>query len=185
MNKPTVEYNKGNNQNTVAFVFACPGQKEMQQGRVVAGKTGENLNTLLHILSNSSPLLHSLFPTSDRYYYRITNASNLVHYPALNAVSVPHKREYLTDVNVQRILSELSGSTLVLAFGQQARELMMYVADNFSVNFSIVYLPHLSLLSLNQIPFTVDGRRIERGEKDATVRRLEVVAIKIQDAVEK
>ena len=33
-----INYNKGNNISSVAFMFACPGQKEQEAGRVVAGK---------------------------------------------------------------------------------------------------------------------------------------------------
>ena len=70
-----IEYNKGNNVSSVAFMFACPGQKEQAAGRVVAGATGKNLDMLLSVLMESENIkISSLFPSANRYDYLITNA---------------------------------------------------------------------------------------------------------------
>jgi uracil-DNA glycosylase len=103
-----ISYNKGKNISSVAFMFACPGQKEQAAGKVVAGATGKNLNTLLSILAESkNEKIRTLFPSADRYDYLITNASDTVHYPALDKTSLPSKKEYGAAENVARLCSEL------------------------------------------------------------------------------
>ena len=87
-----IKYNPGKSISPVAFMFACPGQKEQKAGRVVSGMTGKNLNTLLSILMKSkNEKIRALFPSEDRYDYLITNASDTVHYPALDNTSLPKR----------------------------------------------------------------------------------------------
>ncbi len=178
-----IEYNKGNNISPVAFMFACPGQKEQAAGRVVAGATGKNLNTLLSILSESeNKKIRSLFPSADRYDYLITNASDTVHYPALDKTSLPSKSEYGDKANLARLCGELECVKYVIAFGAQAKDVSRLVENEYLLRklphypIFITSLPHLSLLALNQISNDINGERIERGDKEATYKRLTVVA---------
>jgi hypothetical protein len=48
----------------------------------------------------------------------------------------------------------------------------------------ITSLPHLSLLALNQISEDTDSNRIERGDPDATLKRLRVVAKMLESQLE-
>ena len=62
-----IYFNKGTDISHVAFMFACPGQKEEKAGKVVAGNTGKNLNLLLSVLSASeNENIRALFPSENR-----------------------------------------------------------------------------------------------------------------------
>lgn len=184
-----VSYNKGKNISPIAFMFACPGQKEEKEGRVVAGATGKNLDLLLSILSSSEKEeIRSLFPSSSRYDYLITNSSDIIHYPALDSRSLPSKKEYSEKENVERLCRELSKVKYVIAFGKEAKEASLLVKSEFlsqnlpSPSF-IFSIPHLSFLSLNQIKEDKEGKKIEKGEEEGTRKRLEIVAGKIEKEI--
>ena len=185
-----IEYNKGNNVSSVAFMFACPGQKEQAAGRVVAGATGKNLDMLLSVLMESENIkISSLFPSANRYDYLITNASNIIHYPALDKTSLPSKSEYSEKSNLERLCGELECVKYVIAFGAQAKDVSRLVENEYQAlrlerypKF-ITSLPHLSLLALNQISHDINGERIERGDKAATRKRLTVVAKMLTDSL--
>lgn len=185
-----IEYNKGKNISPVAFMFACPGQKEQAAGRVVAGATGKNLNMLLSILAESeNEKVRTLFPSADRYDYLITNSSDTVHYPALDKTSLPSKKEYSDGANIARLCGELESMKYVIAFGAQAKDVSRLVENKYQLKnvisrpVFITALPHLSLLALNQISEDVNGVRIERGDKEATRKRLTVVAKMLTDNI--
>lgn len=177
----TVPYNKGKGISTVGFMFACPGQKEMNDGCVVAGTTGKNLDRLLAILvASENEDIRRLFPSSDRYDYLITNASNIVHYPALDATSLPSNREYQHPDNLARLRDELKGLDYLITFGVQAHIASELLKDPTRscapIAAHLIRLPHLSLLSLNQISLDREGKRIAPGASNATELRLKVVA---------
>ena len=182
-----VKYNKGQGVSRVGFIFACPGQKEQSANRVVAGSTGKNLNTLLGILKNSpNAHIRALFPSENRYDYLITNASELVHYPAYDGISLPKRSEYKTSGNIARLAGELKNLDYVIAFGQQAKDASTMVFNLLREQGStkpifITALPHLSLLAINQISKDVDGSKIEKGDPFATHKRLRVVAKKAEE----
>ena len=185
-NNKTVKYNKGNGVSSVAFMFACPGHKEELAGRVVAGATGKNLDILLSIFMHSEHKeIRALFPSSNRYDYLITNASDIIHYPSLDGTSLPSLKEYSCDSNIERLYSELSGIDYVIAFGQQAKNAArrvesMYGPFDGKLPLFICSAPHLSFLSLNRIRNDVCGDPIERGNPQATHKRLEVIAKSIE-----
>ncbi|MBQ7291144.1 MAG: hypothetical protein IJW76_05440 [Clostridia bacterium] len=186
-----ISYNKGKNISPVAFMFACPGQKEQAAGKVVAGATGKNLNLLLSVLAKSeNEKIRALFPSADRYDYLITNSSDTIHYPALDKTSLPSKREYSDDANLNRLYKELDHTKYVIAFGAQAKEASKLVEYKYKMRevtprpTFITSLPHLSLLALNQISEDVHGARIERGDKEATLKRICVVAKMLTEYLE-
>lgn len=185
-----VKYNPGKNISPVAFMFACPGQKEQQAGKVVAGVTGKNLNKLLEILSKSEDeKIRALFPSTDRYDYLITNSSDKIHYPAYDSTSLPKKSEYSDDANLNRLYNELDHIEYVIAFGAQAKDVSKLIEYKYELREVsprpkfITSLPHLSLLSLNQIKNDVNDTRIEYGDPQATYKRLEVVAQRLINAL--
>lgn len=185
-----IYYNKGNGTSHVAFMFACPGQKEEKAGKVVAGTTGKNLNLLLSVLSSSeNERIRGLFPSSDRYDYLITNSSDIIHYLALDGTSLPSKNEYSDDANLNRIYHEVENSKYVIAFGNQAKETAKLVAMKYNMRevspkpIFITSLPHLSLLALNQISKDTSGNAIKRGDTQATIKRINVVAKMLEDDI--
>ncbi|MGN1095936.1 MAG: hypothetical protein ACI4QR_06065 [Eubacteriales bacterium] len=183
-------YNHGKGISPVAFMFACPGRKEQEAGRVVAGATGKNLNMLLSVLSHSeNEKIRELFPSEDRYDYLITNSSDKIHYPALDDRSLPTKEEYSDDANLNRLYHEFENTHYVIAFGQQAKDaakLVSYKYDMREVSPKPVFitsLPHLSLLSLNQISHDISGAKIEKGDPEATLKRIKVVAKMLEESL--
>lgn len=187
-----INYNKGNNISSVSFLFACPGQHEEKLGRVVAGNTGKNLNRLLESLSHSSnPKIKELFPSSDRYDYLITNASDIIHYPALDGRSLPAKKEYMAEENIERLYAELKGVQYVIAFGTQAKDVSSAISSLFEKKnetqkpFFITSLPHLSFLSLNQISRDINGNEIKKGDKEGTKKRIDVVKEMLEIQIKK
>lgn len=186
----TVNYNQGKNISPVAFVFACPGQREKLAQKVVAGSTGKNLDKLLSVLQSSeNEKIQKLFPSASRYDYLITNSSDIVHYKALDGQTLPNKKEYSKEKNIKRLCYELSSSEYVIAFGKEAKavsELVKaeYIKENKNQipNF-ILSIPHLSFLSLNQISEDVNGKKIEKGDPLATQKRIEKVARKIECSI--
>lgn len=185
-----IYFNKGTDISHVAFMFACPGQKEEKAGKVVAGNTGKNLNLLLSVLSASeNENIRALFPSENRYDYLITNSSDIIHYPALDGTSLPSKSEYADDANLNRLFHELENSKYVIAFGNQAKEAAKLVSLKYDMReiypkpVFITSLPHLSLLALNQISTDTDGNKIGKGEKDATLKRIKVVAKMLETSI--
>jgi uracil-DNA glycosylase len=85
----------------VAFVFSVPGAKEMLDGKPVAGETGTNLDSALVRLKRARP---TLFPSSHRYEYRITNAFSRPIAAALgHRTSEAPDTEIQAPHNVQRV----------------------------------------------------------------------------------
>lgn len=128
----------------LAFVFSVPGKEEVQKGKPVAGDTGENLDSALAHLHCSQP---TLFPSVDRYEYRITNA-----FPEPTAVALGHKvsearnSEIQDSRNVQRVLSELDGCSLVILCGNKARLLASALRGPER---TVVEVPHIGDKGLN------------------------------------
>lgn len=185
-----IQLNEGRKISPVGFVFACPGQKEQAAKKVVAGSTGNNLNLLLSSLSKSSnPAIRALFPSSDRYDYLITNASNIIHYPALDGRSLPCRKEYMSEENIARLCGELANLKYVIALGAQAKDVAQAVKNAYekqacaATPHFITALPHLSFLSLNQIKFDINGDRIRQGDKSATVKRIEVLRMILEKEI--
>lgn len=103
----------------LAFILSTPGHQEKTSGRPVAGATGDNLAFALEYLHSCCP---ALFPSPDRYCYRITNA-----YSKPIAKSLGHRSseasdsEIRTAENVTRVLNDLKGCDIVILCGLKAR----------------------------------------------------------------
>ncbi len=185
-------YNKGKGISRAAFIFACPGQKEEKAGRVVAGATGKNLDLLLSVLSRAeNEKIRALFPSDDRYDYLITNSSDTIHYPALDGTSLPSRKEYSDDANLNRLFHELDSSEYIIAFGVQAKEAAKLISLKYDMREIvprpkfITSLPHLSLLALNRISHDIHGNEIKRADPEATLRRIETVAKTLEEEISK
>jgi hypothetical protein len=128
----------------VAFVFSAPGEKEMRVRKPVAGETGTNLDSALIHLNSARP---TLFPSSHRYEYRITNA-----FSTPIAVALGHRRSEALDTeiqaphNVQRVLQELEGCSLIVLGGNKARLLAQDIRESGK---TVVEVPHVGNTGLN------------------------------------
>ena len=128
----------------LAFVFSVPGDEEVRKGKPVAGDTGENLDSALVHLHSAEP---TLFSSTDRYDYRITNA-----FPEPIAVALGHKvseargSEIKNSRNIQRVLSELDGCSLVILCGSKAKLLESAIRGPER---TVVEVPHIGNKGLN------------------------------------
>jgi len=96
----TVGMQPGDASCRIAFLFSCPGRKEHDNAELVSGTTGDNLEQLLKYLTKFRP---DIFPSTDKKFYRITNASTSVHYDALTNSSEDTDKNIKLDSNVERL----------------------------------------------------------------------------------
>lgn len=140
---------------TVALVFSAPGEEELRQGRPVAGDTGTNLELALSHLRAAQP---TLFPSSHRYDYRLTNA-----WPEPLAASLGHRASEARDSqirdsdNVRRVLHELEGCHLVILSGNKARLLGGSIRGSGR---TVIEVPHVGNRGLNGAFGTPPGLRL-------------------------
>jgi hypothetical protein len=129
----------------VAFVLSVPGEKEMRAGRPVAGDTGANLALALTHLHAACP---SLFPSIDRYDYRITNAfSKPIASSRGDGRSEAGDAEILDPHNVQRVVREIEACKLVILCGDKAGLLARDVRE---YGRKVVKVPHVGNKGLNR-----------------------------------
>lgn len=188
MSSLTVKYNHGNEDCKTAFVFSCPGQKEELANMVTAGRTGTHLDILISLIrQNADTETLSIFPYEGRYSYRITNASDKIHYPSFDGKSQPDNSEILDEANLERLASELNGIKYILFFGEKAGIALKKLRENNSINNDVVTFRvsrHLSFLSLNRMTKDKNGNLILKGttpeeRKANTEKRIDVIADEI------
>ena len=111
--------------NTVAFIFSAPGRMEEGSGRPVTGDTGSNMDQILQNLNQLDPLT---FPSNDRYDYLITNSSHRVLYAKKDNGQTEDKIKYVTaPKNIERVLKEIGGCSIVILCGKRAQKLQKYI----------------------------------------------------------
>lgn len=144
-----VSCNKGNEKNKVAFIFACPGKCEEYNSQVLAVETGNNLDFVLTELKNKCK---KLFPTNNRYYYFLTNASDRVYYKGykfgtyINDRTTPYKIDIKQQSNVSRLKNELEPYEYLICFGGDAKNVIKLIKkddEDFKKKI-IAYVKHLS-----------------------------------------
>ena len=170
-----VNYNKGKSDNKVAFVLSCPGQFEEQTGRLVARATGDNLEMLIERLHDSKP---DVFRYTDRYDYRLTNSSNIVHYDALDGRSEPLDSEIKKPDNIKRLVSELSDMDYIITCGKKAQLAIETCKDAGSAlsGKTIINIVHMGNRGVNSM--RLQGAKYE-GRKVSKDERIEYLAEKI------
>lgn len=173
----------------VCFIFSCPGREELLQNKVCSGETGENLNELLEILYGRKP---KVFHSTNRYEYDILNASNKVHFYALDKKTEANKSEI--EKCFQRISGYIENNknlSYIILFGKKAQNLREFIEPCITSKkpkIHIIHAPHLGYQSLNQIDEDIEGDKIcdekySESEK-RTNARLQVVANEIIDQIE-
>lgn len=110
--------NQTGKQSLVCFVFSCPGNKELITGKVCQGRTGENLNSLLSILVKKNP---EIFKSDNKDDYDILNATQVVHFEALDKKSEGTKDELKENEEIiEKYLGENKNLKYVVLFGEKA-----------------------------------------------------------------
>ena len=177
-----VRRNEGKKDIPTAFIFFFFFQEELKSGKLVNGQTGKNLDMMLSILNKNYP---GIFPSCDRYDYRITNSSEYVHYKAFDNRTEPKKNEILEKDNLSRLIEDIREYKYIITFGKCALLAAESSANIFDMSDKrFIYSQHLSFLSLNSsIKTDINGKTIEKGSIDSTYRRLEVAAKNITDQI--
>jgi uracil-DNA glycosylase len=102
-----------------AFVFSVPGATEKSQGRPISGATGANLDKALILLSKANA---SVFPSIQRYDYRITNAFDHPRATSLgDKSSEASASEIRMPKNIARVLQEIADCNVVILCGRKAQ----------------------------------------------------------------
>lgn len=159
----------------IVVVFSCPGQDEMYAGRPVVGKTGDNLNYMLSLLTFEGKSL-------SRDKVSITNAWPNIEFNALTGRTEAKDCEILNVANLNRLDKEIGKETeIIIAFGDKAGIAVGQIVESKS-NLLVVCVPHLSLRYLNSnISKDTNGNDImSLPEEKRNFARLEVVANKIK-----
>lgn len=110
----------------IAFVFSVPGEEECRAGKPVAGETGVNLELALQRLNAARP---QLFSSLQRYDYRITNtATEPIAVSLGNSSSEPTNAEVIAPFNLERILKEVDGCSLIILCGRKPKLISSAIA---------------------------------------------------------
>jgi hypothetical protein len=158
----------------VAFVFSCPGAKEVE--KPVSGYTGTCLGKLLKRIKKDDTL-NKDFNFNDNtkicmYYYRITNAWCRVEYKKATKRTEADFEDLLKPENLCRLCDELEDiNKIIFCFGRNASFAVDQIKEGLRFSkpeLKIINLPHLSLQSLNQI-------KVNFKRSEATTERLERV----------
>lgn len=170
---------------TTGLVLACPGRFEALRQRPVANTSGGNLDKLLGALG---ALLPAAFPSSRRYDYVISNSVKTVYWDGMpdpskpggvNRVTVPDLSEVEEQDNIDRLFQEVGHLAVILALGDQAHHALRLMRQQ-GFRGRVLFGKHPSFPSINtRIREDVDGNPILKGQKDATARRMAVVAREI------
>lgn len=104
---------------TVACVFSCPGKEEMDSGEFLSGTTGANFLALISFLHKDLP---DIFKSTSKNSYHIDNSSEHVYYKGYmgSKNTTPYVLDIKSDVNKQRLITNLSGMEYVISFGKDA-----------------------------------------------------------------
>lgn len=164
---------EGREDNRVVLVFSCPGQVEEKTKTLVNGQTGVNLEILLRMLHESLPKIFRYTVKGD---YRVTNASNIVHFAGNGNGTEPGKKEIRDPENLRRLTEDLRGYTWVFTFGAKANEAVDLIRSSLDPGTCVVRVPHhVGMQGINRIPID----HISDTTLTNTEKRLKVVHDKI------
>lgn len=175
-----VECNMGEEDNIVAFVFSCPGQEELKNGKVLSGKTGQNLDCLLSVLTKKRK---DIFPSDRKEKYLLTNSSQHVYYKGYKGSNrtEAYKLDLDSQENKNRLKEELENKKIIICFGKKAK----YVVGKIDLTETIINVSHLGQKSLNRIKVDIGNNKIKHGDQKGTNKRLEVIAEEIIKGLKK
>lgn len=165
--------NQDENNSSVCFILSCPGRDEMIHNKLCQGETGKNLNKLLLILSKRYP---SLFPDLEKEKYDILNASQTVHFDALDGCTEGDAGEIKTEEqNVKDYITKNKKFKFAILLGEKPK----FFKDLFDGK--CVQSRHLGYQSINQINNDGEINIMDFYKKpsDRTNARIKVVANEI------
>lgn len=156
----------------VAFVFSAPGSFEAANGKPIFDRTGDHLTAALE--RHLAPALPSIFPSIDRYDYRITNAYSKPLAKALGDTRTEARKVEIRDpANIDRVITELRDCSLVVLCGKRPGWLKEEIHG-----FKLVLASHISMSGLNKrwpdaVQLETDLDWMSRSGADKTYIRIE------------
>ena len=166
--------NKIDKNSMVCFVLSCPGREEMIYGKPCQGITGSNLNKLLERLHVGCP---KLFPFDNKDEYDILNATQIVHFDALDGCTEGLVNEIETEKqNVRDYLANNKNFKLAILLGEKSK-LLLELFEGKSIE-SV----HLGFKSINKINKDNAGKDIMKNYSKSSQRtcaRIDVIAQEI------
>ncbi len=166
---PRVRYQEGVSWNKTAFVFSCPGQEEMNLGTVCAGTTGVNLSMVLEYCHEKNS---TVFPSSSKCDYLITNASDLVHFKNMTNDTEASDEEIYAAENLQRLRTELQSKNIIICMGERASSAVRQAGIHGKV---VCFKHHLSNQKLNRA-YTNDQFAEDLSPEERRRERIRLVA---------
>jgi len=155
-----------------AFMASCPGRREQDAGRPLAGVSGQNLRAALPSLrARFGP---DWFPSLALEDYTLTNAWGRIEYPKLTGRSEATPAEVLAPENIEAVRARTvaAGTIRIVALGDRARRVAARVGAG-----AVIAGPHPSPLHVNTGYRSdregVEARKAHRIEQ--WVARLEVL----------
>ena len=145
----------------------CPGKKEEDEAKedlkknnlgrnLVVGTTGENFTKLIKLLNEKRP---EIFTYLERYDYRITNASEKIHYEKSTRDTEPSCEEIRTPVNLERLLADIENYEYIITFGEKAACAVSHISNELTI--TPINIPHhLGMQGSNHIRTDIDGSEI-------------------------
>lgn len=195
------------NKSKVCFVFSCPGQEELKARCVCAGTTGTNLEKLITLLTNGDCLtdvkiknkeklfeiMTGVFNESNKTKYDILNASQIVHFEALDDDTEGDDEEIEKTNNSERILKYITENPnlqYIICFGDKAQQIIEEIKKKKELKpiETITVSHHLSFRRLNQITKGINNEDIMSSYKKSNERnlaRLRVLAKEIMKQISK
>ena len=159
------------------LLFSCPGSKELKNNKPCAGATGSNLEKLLGILHAREPNI-SIPKTRQQLY--INNSWPLVEYKKATKRTEATTSELDLPWNLTRLHDELANVKTIIAFGNNAFHVTKKIKTLYYQNLVVAPSIHISMTSINTSIFKdINNVDIHKGQKNATYKRIEVVAERI------
>lgn len=147
MEKKSPHFYKGS-KNKLAFVFSCPGQKEVEENRPAAGQTGKNLDLFCKLLKLNREEITITNSCSEPFFGKRTEPTSLMIKKVgnLNRIS--------------RELKDIKGT--IICFGKKADIAISACKNKGLLKNETISVRHLSLQSINQIKVSSKTPKNER-----------------------
>ncbi|MFD0942931.1 uracil-DNA glycosylase family protein [Savagea faecisuis] len=171
-------YFESGREGKITLVLSCPGACEELQGRPAVGKSGENLKEILTKVNELSKTKNWT-----REKVTITNAWDKAEHICKTGRSEAKISEIKSTSNINRLFYDVEHTEeYIICFGKRAQMAIKQVIKSHFQNKKspkIINTRQPGFQSLNRITKDIEGNTILKGQKDATRRRLQVIAHEI------
>lgn len=171
----------------LCVILSCPGEEELINDKVCVGDTGNNLETILKMVSEDvifDPEYNSLVNSEKRYNYSIINSVEKVYFRKYNGAEA-EKEDVEDENNIKRVKSIIERHKklqYVLICGDNAELIYQKVKSKIENHVKISRICHLGWVGLrNQYTNKHSELKSIKSGSERDQKRLELVAKKIKD----